>query len=231
MSTEQEITEMFDRISPTYDRTNTALSFGLDRLWRKKMIKNLPKKSNASLLDVATGTGEVLLEAFKQDKIQMGMGVDLASQMIKLAKEKFIASPFRPQANFAVANAQSLPFEEESFDAVTMAYGIRNVQDVDIALSEMHRVLRKEGRVLILEFSLPKSTLLKNLHLFYLRNILPNIGQLISKSKSSYVYLNQTIESFPYGSAFVKHLQKAGFTNCKALPILGGITTLYIGDK
>lgn len=231
MSTEQEVTEMFDRISSTYDRTNTALSFGLDRLWRKKMIKNLPKKSNASLLDVATGTGEVLLEAFKQDKIQMGMGVDLASQMIKLAKEKFIASPFRPQANFAVANAQSLPFEEKTFDAVTMAYGIRNVQDVDIALSEMHRVLRKDGRVLILEFSLPKSSLLKNLHLFYLRNILPNIGQLISKSKSSYVYLNQTIESFPYGAAFVEHLQKAGFKNCKALPILGGITTLYIGDK
>ncbi len=231
MSTEQEITEMFDRISPTYDRTNTALSFGMDRLWRKKLISNLPKRASGALLDVATGTGEVLLEAFKQDKIQMGMGIDLSGEMIKLAKDKFRASPFRPQANFVVGNALSLPFENETFDAVTMSYGIRNVQNVDLALSEMHRVLKKDGRVLILEFSLPKNELLKKLHLIYLRKILPNIGQLISKSKSSYVYLNKTIESFPYGPSFLNYLKAAGFGSCKAVPIMGGITTLYIGDK
>lgn len=231
MSTEKEITEMFDHISPTYDKVNSILSIGLDKYWRKKMVQHLPQKERLSLLDIATGTGEVLMEAFRQNRIEMGMGIDLAANMLKIAEEKFQASPYRPQVHFKVANALSLPFEPEMFDAVTIAYGIRNVQNVDKALAEMHRILKKGGRVLILEFSLPKSILLKKLHLFYLRQILPTVGHYFSKSKSSYVYLNQTIESFPYGKQFLLHMERAKFSNCRALPILGGITTLYIGDK
>ncbi len=231
MNKEKQITEMFDQISPTYDKVNTILSFGLDRLWRKKLISQLPKQSNLSLLDIATGTGEVLLEAFKQNRIEMGAGVDLSSKLLDIAQQKLNQTPYRPQATFILGNALTLPFGKESFDATTIAYGIRNVQNVAKALSEMHRVLKPGGKALILEFSLPKNKLLKKLHLFYLRKIVPRVGHFFSKNQSAYVYLNETIESFPYGEPFLRHLEQAKFSNCKAIPILGGITTLYVGVK
>lgn len=231
MDTEKKVTEMFDSISPTYDLVNTILSFGLDKRWRKKMISKIPNQKNLSLLDIATGTGEVLMEAFEKNKATMGVGVDLSTKMLEIAKQKFRRSPFNAQVNLLDANALSLPFEDAFFDATTMSYGIRNVQDVPAALKEMHRVLKDGGRSLILEFSLPKNKLLKKLHLLYLRKCLPKIGHYFSKSKSSYEYLNQTIESFPYGDDFLELLKEAGFSDCKAYPILGGITTLYTGEK
>lgn len=231
MTDEATVTAMFDQISPTYDLVNRVLSFGMDRLWRKKMVRYIPQKENSSLLDVATGTGDVLMEAFEQNKASMAVGIDLSKEMLKYAKEKFQRSPFTSQVSFIEANAQELPFEDNFFDAATISYGIRNVQDVDKALKEMHRILKKEGRVLVLEFSHPKNKLLKKLNLLYLRKCLPQIGQWLAKSKSSYQYLNKTIESFPYGNDFLNLLRKAGFKNCKAIPIMGGITTLYLGDK
>lgn len=231
MNKEKQITEMFDHISPTYDKVNTILSFGLDRLWRKKLIDQLPQQSHVSLLDIATGTGEILLEAFKQNRIEMGAGVDLSSKMLEIAQKKLDQSPYRPQATLVKGNALELPFEKDSFDATTMAYGIRNVQNISKALLEMHRVLRPGGKALILEFSLPSNSLLKKMHLFYLRKILPRVGHIFSKSRSSYVYLNETIESFPYGDQFLSYLKQAQFSNCRAIPILGGITTLYIAIK
>ena len=231
MSDEAKVTAMFDQISPTYDLVNRVLSMGMDRLWRKKMIRHVPQKEACSLLDVATGTGDVLMEAFEQNKASMAVGIDLSKQMLKRAKEKFQRSPFTSQVSFIEASALDLPFEEEFFDAATISYGIRNVQDVDLALREMHRVLKEEGKVLILEFSHPKNTLLKKLNLLYLRKCLPKVGQWLAKSKSSYEYLNKTIETFPYGDDFLDLMKTAGFKNCKALPIMGGITTLYLGDK
>lgn len=231
MDKEKQVTHMFDMISKTYDRTNAVLSFGLDKLWRKKMIQNLPQKEHLSLLDVATGTGEVLMEAFEQNRIEMGIGIDLSEKMLEIAQKKFDQSPFRPQVQFVAASALKLPFENAHFDAATISYGIRNVQDVSLALKEMYRILKPKGTLLILEFSLPTNKLLKAMHLLYLRKILPRVGGALSKSKDSYTYLNQTIESFPYGEAFIEHLKKAGFMNCVAKPILGGITTLYVGHK
>lgn len=231
MNQEQEVTEMFDTISPTYDRVNKILSFGMDSLWRKKMIQKIPRKENTSLLDIATGTGDVLLEALTQNKASMGVGLDLSSKMLEIAEEKFKRSPFVSQVNLVNGSALSLPFDDNFYDAVTISYGIRNVQDVPKALKEMHRVLKSGGRALILEFSLPKNALLKKLHLLYLRKCLPKIGGWLSKSHSSYDYLNKTIESFPYGNEFTHLLKEAGFKDCKAHSILGGITTLYTGDK
>ncbi len=228
---EERVTEMFDSISKTYDKVNTILSFGFDRHWRKKMVENLPQGEKIALLDVATGTGEVILEAFNQNRIEMGVGLDLSKEMLEIARNKFKRSPYHSQVNFVQASALKLPFDEESFDAITISYGIRNVQDPLLALQEMRRVLKEKGRLAILEFSLPKNKLLKSMHLLYLRKILPQVGSFFSKSKSSYVYLNQTIETFPYGDAFTDLLKQAGFSNCKALPLMGGITTLYLGDK
>ncbi len=222
---------MFDQISKTYDKVNTILSLGMDKRWRKFLVRNLPSITNCSLLDVATGTGEVLLEAFKQGKISVGVGVDLSQDMLKIAKEKFQRSPYSSQTNFIAADAMHLPFTDRSFDAVTISYGIRNVENVAKALKEMRRVLKPNGRLLVLEFSLPRNSLLKKMHLLYLRKLLPSIGSFFSKSRSSYDYLNQSIEKFPYGDTFLELLREAGFSSLEAHPILGGVTTLYIGDQ
>lgn len=231
MNQEQVVTDMFNQISSTYDKVNRVLSFGMDRLWRKKMIQKIAKGENLSLLDIATGTGDVLIEALEQNKISMAVGLDLSEKMLEIAYEKLKRSPFLSQANLIKGSALSLPFENHFFDAVTISYGIRNVQNVSIALKEMYRVLKDKGQALILEFSLPKNILLKKLHLIYLRKCLPKIGGWLSKSTSSYEYLNKTIETFPYGENFLSLFEEAGFQNCQAHPIMGGITTLYIGDK
>ncbi len=127
--------------------------------------------------------------------------------------------------------AEKIPYNPETFDAVTISFGIRNSRDPLLSLQEMHRVLKKKGRALILEFSLPKSETLKRLHLFYLRKILPKVGGFFSKSPSSYVYLNQTIETFPYGKALVSLMQKAGFASVEIYPLTWGVVTLYVGEK
>ena len=228
---EQKVTEMFNTISPTYDKVNTVLSFGFDRLWRKAMIKSLPKKAKLSLLDVATGTGEVIYEAFRQNAIEMAVGIDLSNQMLQVAEEKFARSPYKPQVNFIEASALELPLEDKTFDAVTISYGIRNTQNPELALKEMLRVLKPGGHAAVLEFSLPNNPLLKKLHLVYLRKFLPKIGSFLSKSKTSYTYLNKTIEGFPYGSQFLKLMENAGFKSCTSQPLFGGITTLYTGNK
>jgi len=222
---------MFNAISPTYDRVNRILSFGLDVHWRKKLLSFLPPGQNLKGLDLATGTCDQLLCLMKTGKFQYGMGIDLAQEMLAKGKEKVFHFPFAKKVDLKVASALQIPAEDGVFDCVTISFGIRNVESVHNCLKEMLRVLTPGGKGLILEFSLPNKKLVRFLHLLYLRRILPFVGGLVSRKKSAYTYLNQTIESFPYGDAFCREMREVGFQNIKAHPLTFGVATLYVGEK
>lgn len=224
--------KMFNEISPTYDQVNSILSLGIHRYWRDHLVKALPKKNNLCLLDCATGTCDQIISLMnKTTCIDRAVGIDLAGEMLKIGKSKLLSKKYGSRVDLKEASISDIPYPEGSFDCVTLSFGIRNVADVSGCLKEMYRVLSKNGRILILEFSLPKSSLLKKLHLFYLRHVLAKLGGWISRKEKAYRYLNQTIESFPYGKEFCHLLETAGFKDVKAKPMTGGIVTLYQGDK
>ncbi len=224
--------KMFNEISPTYDRVNSILSLGIHRYWRRHLAKALPKKNNICLLDCATGTCDQIISLMnKTTRIDRAVGIDLAREMLKIGKNKLASKRYGYRVELKEASMTEIPYPENSFDCVTLSFGIRNVANVEGGLKEMHRVLSTNGRILILEFSLPKISLLKKAHLFYLRHVLPKIGGWVSNNKQAYLYLNETIESFPYGKEFCTLLETAGFKDVKATPLTAGIVTLYQGDK
>lgn len=228
----QDVYRMFDRIASRYDLVNRLLSFGQDIRWRKKLAELLPEKQSQIILDLATGTGDVLLSLVKYSKnIRYAIGLDMSAKMLAEARRKLPRSGISENLSLLRADATNIPCCDNSFDVVTIAFGIRNVTDVKKSLSEMHRVLNDSGKVLILEFSLPPNILIRKPHLFYLRYLLPAIGGLISGDKEAYQYLNTTIESFPYGNDFLKLLDEAGFKNTKAQPLTFGVATIYEGQK
>jgi len=224
----QEIVDMFNDISVSYDKINLLLSFGQDRNWRKKMAGLIPPKKGLSHLDLATGTGDQILSLWQaSSNLERSVGIDPAEKMLAIAKQKLKGL----NAEFQVGFAEKIPYPETSFDLVTISFGIRNTENPLLALQEMHRVLKPGGRALILEFSLPSKPIIKAAHLFYLRNFVPFIGGLFSKSPSSYRYLNESIEKFPYGSAFLNWMDKTGFKNTKTYPLTFGAVSIYSGDK
>lgn len=227
-----EIWKMFDQISPTYDRVNRAITLGLDVYWRKKMCSFLPQKKGISLLDLATGTGDQIIAIMERSQnISGAIGIDLAADMLEIGREKLRPKPYTKKVHLDNASAMEIPFADNTFDCATMSFGIRNVTDVPKCLKEICRVLKPGGRVLILEGTVPSYSVVKKIHLFYLRNCLPRIGGWISKRKDAYEYLNKTIETFPSGKAFCDLLTDAGFAAAKAHPLTFGIATIYTGDK
>ena len=228
----QEIWKMFDQISPTYDRVNRVMTLGLDQRWRKAMGRYLPKGSGLKLLDCATGTGDQIIALMQQShQISEVVGIDLSEQMLAIGRAKIAQQPYASSVNMQVASALEIPFPENTFDCITIAFGIRNVTDVSKALSEFLRVLKPNGRLLILEGTLPSHQVVRSLHLFYLRYCLPWIGGLISKKQAAYRYLNETIETFPCGEKFLQLMRQAGFADPQAHPLMGGIATIYQGEK
>ena len=228
MRSKGDVSKMFNAISPTYDRANRIMSLGIDQYWRKKVAQFLPKKEKIALLDCATGTGDQIFSLMKKSKrVHQVIGVDMASEMLRVGKKKLKTKPYAHKVTLKQACMSSLPFVDNSFDCATISFGIRNAADVPKCLREIHRVLAPKGRILILEFSLPKNRQLKAAHLFYLRHFIPKIGGWLSKDKSAYTYLQETIETFPYGQGFCTLLQEAGFVNVKAHPLTFGVVTLY----
>ena len=227
----QDVWQMFDRISPTYDRINRLVSFGQDRSWRRSVAKYLPEKKSIRLLDLATGTGDQLITLLEEcGRIDKAVGIDLSSEMLKIASQKIQSKPYCNKVVLQRADAQSLPFPTNSFDATSFSFGIRNVPSPKITLREIYRVLRHKGRCLILEFSLPPQPI-RPFYLFYLRYLLPQIGKIISKDTGAYRYLNQTIETFPYGKAFAVLMKEAGFHQIEIHPMALGAVSLYVGIK
>ena len=228
----QEIWKMFDQISQTYDLVNRIMTGGCDSYWRKKMGKFLPQKEAISLLDCATGTGDHIFSLLSHyDKIESIVGIDLSKEMLAIAKKKAERFLNKVDIRLQEANLLDLPFPSNRFDCVTIAFGIRNVTDVELALKEMLRVLKPQGRLLILEGSIPRSAWMKPFFFFYLRYVLPLIGTLLSEHRQAYRYLNQTIETFPYGGAFCALLGQVGFSAAQEHPLMGGIVTIYTADK
>ncbi len=216
---------MFDSVADRYDLVNRLLSFRRDVVWRNKLAARLPVGEPFSILDVATGTGDVLATVARlRPNVRLGLGLDMSPKMLDLAHAKLAAGDM-----FALArgDAVRLPLADRSVDAVTMAFGIRNVPDVLTALEEIRRVLKPGGRALILEFSQPTNRLFRPLYLFYLRKVLPCLGGIVSRQPHAYRYLNETIESFPYGQVFCDLLLQAGFGQAAAAPLTLGIATLY----
>ncbi len=226
---EQIVSNMFNQISPTYDLLNRILSFGIDKRWRKQLVTHLPPQKTLKLLDLATGTCDQLIALLDNANAEIhAIGIDIAEEMLNIGKEKLRG---RPNVELQAASAASLPFADNSFDCATISFGIRNMENVETCLKEIHRTLKPGGRLLILEFSLPKNRWIRAGSLFYLRTLLPKLGGLISKNKNAYTYLNQTIEQFPYGEQFCALLEGAGFTEVQCTPLTFGIASLYQGDK
>ena len=218
LSSRKTISDMFDAISPTYDRANRVLSFGLDLYWRKMLSQQLPPSEMSHLLDVATGTGDQIisiLKEFPEAKFTI-TGVDMSRDMLELAKQKIL---FSDRVKFMLCDAGALPFEDASIDCITVSFGVRNFINLHHCLSEMLRMLTPNGRMLILEFAMPQNSFLRNIHLQYLRHVVPFLGKSISRHPTAYRYLNQTIEVFPYGESFAALLRHIGFNKVKIVPL------------
>lgn len=227
-----EVWKMFDRIANRYDLLNRLLSMRQDVLWRKKLLDLLPAGKSLYLLDVATGTADQILHLFEEtDKIERAVGIDMSENMLAMGQKKITQLNLDGKVNLRVGDATRIPFKNDEFDVSTMSFGIRNVVNVEQALKEILRVLKPGGTSLILEFSLPKSALIRKPYLFYFRNILPKIGSAISGDAMAYSYLNSSVEEFPYGDAFCDLMRKSGFDEVTATPLSMGIATIYKGTK
>ncbi len=223
---------MFDRISHRYDLLNRLLSLGRDVAWRNRLASYFPHGTSVDLLDLATGTGDVLLTLRQQnDTITTAVGLDLAPRMLEQARMKAARLGMQRDVFFARGDVSRLPFAAESFDVVTIAFGIRNFESFSGTLQEVFRVLRPQGRLLILEFSLPVNPLLRACYMIYLRRIVPLIGWVVSGDSRAYRYLNETVETFPYGRRFCDVMRKAGYAEVTACPLTLGVATIYAGYK
>lgn len=226
----QQVEQMFDNIAPKYDFLNHFLSLGVDKLWRKKAIRILSGYKSDYLLDVATGTGDFAIAASKL-KPKKIIGFDLSEQMLQVGRAKVARLGLNELIEFRKGDSEAMPFENEQFDAVTVAFGVRNFENLDHGLKEFARVLKPDGVVIILEFSKPKYFPMKQLYLFYFFGILPLIGRMVSKDSSAYSYLPESVMAFPDDQKFLAILQNAGFSRTKQKRLTFGIATIYIAQK
>lgn len=223
---------IFDAIYQRYDLLNTILSCGLDKTWRHKLLTFVPNNANLKILDLATGTADVVITLVKnKPNIKTAVGIDLSENMLTLAKKKVETQGLAERIVLQTSDAAKLSFLDNEFDMTTMAFGIRNVENPILVLKEIFRVLKTNGRAVILEFSLPKNIFIKGMYLIYLKCVVPLLGGLISGNFKAYFYLNRTIEKFPYGQVFVRMMRQCGFKNVTSVELLFGIATIYCGEK
>ena len=225
------VEEMFDNIAPTYDTLNHRLSWDIDKGWRKKAIRQLLPFQPKVILDIATGTGDFAILSAKELRPQRMIGIDISEGMMKIGQKKVEAEGLQHIVSFKKDDCTHLSFADNSFDAVTAAFGIRNFQNLDQGLSEMYRVLKPNGHLSIVELTTPVSFPMKQLFKLYSHTMLPVYGKLISKDTSAYSYLTKTIEAFPQGEVMLNILRKAGFKNASFKRLTFGICTMYFATK
>jgi len=226
----EQVALMFDNISGNYDLLNHLLSFGIDKLWRKKAIKLLRPQEPKIILDIATGTGDFAIQALSLNPNTV-IGVDISEGMINHGKEKIDRRKLNNKIELIKGDSENLTFKDNKFDAVIVAFGVRNFEKLDKGLSEMYRVLRKNGMVIILEFSKPPKFPFKQIYNLYFKNLLPFIGKVVSRDHSAYTYLPESVQAFPEGNDFLKILSVVGFKDTKCIPLTFGISSIYIGTK
>ena len=227
----EQVATMFNNISGTYDFLNHFMSLGIDVIWRKKAIGELLADQPKYILDVATGTGDFAFEAIRMLKPERIIGVDISSGMLAVASEKILKRNMSAVFEVQLGDSEKLLFEADTFDALTVAYGVRNFENLDQGLSDMLRVLKPGGKAVILEFSKPKVFPVKQGYNFYFKYITPAIGKLFSKDASAYTYLPESVAAFPDGADFTQRMDKAGFRNTKCRPLAFGICSIYTGIK
>jgi demethylmenaquinone methyltransferase / 2-methoxy-6-polyprenyl-1,4-benzoquinol methylase len=225
-----QVAQMFNNIAGKYDFLNHFLSAGIDIIWRRKAISLLQASKPKLMLDVATGTGDFAIEALRlqPDKI---IGVDISEGMLAVGREKMIKKGLSEKIELQYADSENLPFADNTFDAITVAFGVRNFENLEKGLAEMYRVLKPGGTAVVLEFSNPRSFPMKQLYHFYSSNILPMIGKIVSKDNAAYTYLPESVQAFPDGEAFLNIYQKVGFKSTKWHSLTFGISSIYTGNK
>ncbi len=229
MQEKQNIGSLFNRIAHSYDTVNHVLSLNIDKCWRRKTVKMLPRCER--VLDVAIGTADLAIEILKRGKATHVTGLDLSTEMMRIGAEKATKQGMGEQITFVEGSALEMPFEDGQFDAITCGFGVRNFSDLSKGLQEMHRVLRPNGTALILEFSYPTNPVIRWAYNFYFSRLMPVIGGLISKDKHAYRYFYQSVKNFVWGEEMVAQLHAAGFTEVSAQPLTFGIAHLYIAKK
>lgn len=227
----ENIQQMFGTIAPRYDFLNRLLSFGIDRRWRTKAVQLLKYQEGSRILDVATGTGDVALEIARTtpSSVQI-VGADFCPEMVELGQAKVAESPYANRITLRVAPCEDLPFPDNTFDSITIAFGIRNVVDRRLGLAEMWRVLKPGGRIIILEFSTPRSQIFRQIYYFYFRRVLPVVGGLFSRY-NAYKYLPDSVLEFPSVDEFAAMMSETGLRNIQIRQMTFGIATIHCGEK
>jgi demethylmenaquinone methyltransferase/2-methoxy-6-polyprenyl-1,4-benzoquinol methylase len=226
----EQVTQMFDTISGDYDGLNRVISFGIDIKWRKKVVKIIKSNNPDSILDIATGTGDLAINLAETNASKI-VGLDISSGMLNIGKDKIKKKSLESKIDMILGDSENMPFEDNSFDAITVAFGVRNFETLENGLKEIYRVLKPNGTFVILETSVPTKTPFKQGYHFYTKNILPLIGKVFSKDQSAYAYLSESASVFPYGEVLNNILRKSGFINVEDFPQTFGVATIYKSSK
>ncbi len=230
-SKKKQVEEMFDKIAFRYDFLNHLLSAGIDVSWRRKAIKQLKELNPKVVLDVATGTGDVAILTYKMLKTEKIIGIDISDGMLEIGQKKIMKLRLQNHIELLKGDSETISFEDNTFDAVTVAFGVRNFENLEKGLEEILRVLRPGGKLVILEFSRPALPIIKNFYNFYLNVIAPKIGTIISKNKNAYQYLNDSVQKFPERKIFINILNQLGYRETFYKTLSLGICSIYCGKK
>ena len=225
----EQVKEMFDSIAPAYDFMNRAMTFGIDKLWRAKAVRMIKAHTPSTILDVATGTGDLAIKLARSLSINKITGIDLSEGMIEIGRRKVTEANLDNVISFTTGDCLNLPFDDNSFDCVTVAYGVRNFEHLDKGYQQMHRVLNNGG--MLIELSTPTSKIVKPLYNFYTHHIIPFVGRLISKDVRAYSYLPESIAAVPQGNDMLQLMKNAGFKDCKFHSMTFGTCTIYTAIK
>lgn len=230
-SKKQQVAEMFDNVSPKYDFLNHLLSGGIDFYWRKKALSMIKSRNHDLVLDIATGTGDLAIEAWKILKPKKIIGVDISEGMLNVGRDKMKKLGLSNFIDMQVGDSEKLLFDNNTFSTVIVSFGVRNYENLLKGLTDMCRVTKPGGTCMVIEFSKPKGFIFKHFYWFYSTKILPVIGRLFSKDSSAYSYLPESVKAFPDGNDFLNIFEKAGYTETSATPLTFGICSVYIGKK
>ena len=230
-SKKSQVSEMFNRIAPYYDMLNRLLSAGIDRQWRRRAIELLQDSNPRLILDVATGTADVALETAKRLQPEKIIGIDISTDMLAIGRQKIIKRGLNQVIELQEGDSENLPFPDNTFDAITVAFGVRNFEHLEKGLQEMRRVLKPGGKVIILEFSKPILFPFKQLYHFYFKNMLPLIGKITSKDPKAYRYLYESVQVFPDGQDFLDVLNQLSYQKSRCIPLTLGICSIYEAEK
>ena len=226
----KQVTQMFNGISRSYDLLNRVITLGVDVIWRKRVVRLIQKNKHQVLLDIATGTGDLVL-ALSKLKTKKIIGLDISPGMLEIGKQKVKAQGLDRRIEMQLGDSEALSFENDTFDGVTIAFGVRNFEHLDLGLQEIRRVLKPQGALVILETAVPQNPILKSLYSLYTQKVMPFIGKLCSKNRTAYQYLSDSAAAFPYGKAFNNILKKNGFIAVEDFPQTLGVASIYFAKK